>query len=184
MQTQDARNIELSVLFSHVEGVHWNKMSGLGKSVNNYPNGVKLAASERQTHNEIYTYVFPFPDRNIQMLQQSSMPHMISLDPSTDVAFCTIVSSLTLHTGTLELCLQIMIYLCAGQMDGIFRSVSFNKYLLTQPMILWNHQTILELENVFLIHAKTVDFRVTFSQPPLNVCDSCIDALSCNDFPS
>jgi hypothetical protein len=31
---------------------------------------------------------------------------------------------------------------------------------------------------------KIVDFRFTFSQPPLNVCDSRIDALSCNDFPS
>jgi hypothetical protein len=35
-------------------------MSGLGKSVNDYPNGVKLAAGERQTHNEIDTDVFPF----------------------------------------------------------------------------------------------------------------------------
>jgi hypothetical protein len=51
-------------------------------------------------------------------------------------------------------------------------------------MVLWNHQTILEPESVFLIHAKIVDFRVTFSQPPLNVCDSRIDALSYNDFPS
>jgi hypothetical protein len=51
-------------------------------------------------------------------------------------------------------------------------------------MVLWNHQTILEPHRAFLIHAKTIDFMVTFSQPPLNVCDSCIDALSCNDFPS
>jgi hypothetical protein len=43
---------------------------------------------------------------------------------------------------------------------------------------------ILELESAFLIHMKIVDFRVTFSQPPLNVCDSRIDALSYNDFPS
>jgi hypothetical protein len=43
---------------------------------------------------------------------------------------------------------------------------------------------ILEKKSSFLIHAKTVDFRVTFSQPPLNVCNSHIDALSCNDFPS
>jgi hypothetical protein len=50
-------------------------------------------------------------------------------------------------------------------------------------MVLWNHQTILEPKSAFLIHAKTVDFRVTFSQPPLNVCDSLIAALSCNDFP-
>jgi hypothetical protein len=31
---------------------------------------------------------------------------------------------------------------------------------------------ILELESAFLIHTKIVDFRVTFSHPPLNVCDS------------
>jgi hypothetical protein len=51
-------------------------------------------------------------------------------------------------------------------------------------MVLWNHQMILEPESAFLIHTKIVDSRVTFSQPPLNVCDSCIDALSCNNFPS
>jgi hypothetical protein len=51
-------------------------------------------------------------------------------------------------------------------------------------MVLWNHQTILELESAFLFHAKIVDLRVTFSQPSLNVHDSRIDALSCNDFPS
>jgi hypothetical protein len=112
------------------------------------------------------------------------MPHMISLDPSTCVTFRNIVSSLALHTGPLELCLQIMIHLCASRVDGIFGSVSFIKYLLAQPMVLWNHQMILEPESAFLIHAKTIDFRVTFSQPPLNVCDSRIDALSCNDFSS
>jgi hypothetical protein len=47
MQTQDARNIQLGVLFSPVAGVHWNEMSGLGKSVDDYLDGVKLAAGER-----------------------------------------------------------------------------------------------------------------------------------------
>jgi hypothetical protein len=68
--------------------------------------------------------------------------------------------------------------------DGIFGSVSFIKYLLAQTMVLWNHQMILEPESASLIHTKTVDFRVIFSQHPLNVCDSHIDALSYNDFPS
>jgi hypothetical protein len=77
-----------------------------------------------------------------------------------------------------------MIHLCAAWVDGIFGSVSFIKYLLTHTMVLWNHQIILEPESDFLIHVKTVDFRVTFSQPSLNMCDSRIDALSCNDFPS
>jgi hypothetical protein len=77
-----------------------------------------------------------------------------------------------------------MIYLCAAWVDEIFGSVSFIKYLLAQTMVLWNHQMILEPESAPLIHGKTVDFRVTFNQPSLNVCDSRIDALSCNDFPS
>jgi hypothetical protein len=170
--------------FSPVEGVHQNEMSGLGESVYDNPNGVKLMAGERQTHNKIHTDVFPFLAREIHRLQQSRRPHMINLDPSTRTTFRNIASSLVLHTGPPELYLQIMIHLCAAQVDGIFGSVSFIKYLLAHLMVLWNHQMILEPEIVFLIHAKIVDFRVTFSQPPLNVYDSRIDALSCNDFSS
>ena len=47
IQTQDVRNIQLSVLLSPVEGVHLNEMSRHGKSVDDYPDGVKLAAGER-----------------------------------------------------------------------------------------------------------------------------------------
>jgi hypothetical protein len=109
---------------------------------------------------------------------------MINLDPSIHVAFHNIASSLMFHTGPPELCPQIMIHLCVAWVDGIFGSVSSIKYLLAQTMVLWNHQMILEPESVFLIHVKTVDFRVTFSQPPLNVCNSRINALGYNDFPS
>jgi hypothetical protein len=69
MQTHDARNIQLSVLFSPVASVHWDEMSGLGKSVTDYPDGVKLVVGERQTHNEIHIDVFPFLGRNTQRLQ-------------------------------------------------------------------------------------------------------------------
>jgi hypothetical protein len=144
MQTQDVRNIQLGIIFCPIEGVHWNEMSGLGKSVDDYPDGVKLAAGERQTHNEIHTDVFPFLGRNTQRLQQSCRPHMISLDPSTRVAFRNMVSSLMFHTGPPELCLQFMIHLCAAWVDGIFGSVSFIKYLLALTIVLWNHQMILE----------------------------------------
>jgi hypothetical protein len=47
MQAQDVRNIQLSVFLSPVEGAHQNGMSGLSKSADDYPNGVKLAAGER-----------------------------------------------------------------------------------------------------------------------------------------
>jgi hypothetical protein len=68
MQTQDARNIQLRVLLIPLEGVHQNEMSRLGKSIDDYPDGVKLAGGEWQTHNKIHADVFPFPDRNIQRL--------------------------------------------------------------------------------------------------------------------
>jgi hypothetical protein len=109
---------------------------------------------------------------------------MINLDPSTHLALHNIASSLALHTSPLELCLQIMIHLCPALVDGIFGSVSFIEYLLVQLMVLCYHQMMLEPEGAFLIHTKTVDLRVTFGQAPLNVCDSLIVALSCNDFPS
>jgi hypothetical protein len=99
MQAQDVRNIQLNVLLSPAEGVHLNEMSRLGKSVNDYPNGVKLVAGDRQAHNEIHIDVFPISGRNTQRLQQSNRSHMISFDPSTRVAFRNIASSLTLHTG-------------------------------------------------------------------------------------
>jgi hypothetical protein len=184
MQAHDVRNIQFSVLLSPVEGAYRNQMSRLGKPGDDYPNRVKLAASERQAHNEIHTDVFLFLGMNTQRLQQSSMPHFISLDPLTRVALHNIASSLVLHTGPPELCLQFMIHLCAARVDGVFGSVSFIKYLQAQLKVLWNHQMSLEPKSAFLIHTKTVDLRVTFGQPPLDVCDSLITALSCNDFSS
>jgi hypothetical protein len=47
MQTRDARNIQLGILFSLVEGVHWNEISRLGKPVNDYLDGIKLTVGER-----------------------------------------------------------------------------------------------------------------------------------------
>jgi hypothetical protein len=136
MQTQDASNIQFDILLSPVVGVHQNEMSKLGKPIDDYPNGVKLAGRERQTHNEIHADVFPFSTRNIQRLQQSDRSHMIGHDPLTRVTFCNIVSGLTLHSSPPELRLQIMIHLCAAKVDGIFRSMSFIEYLLAQLMVL------------------------------------------------
>jgi hypothetical protein len=76
-----------------------------------------------------------------------------------------------------------MIHLCIARVDGIFGSVSFVEYLLAQLVVLWNHQTVLEPKSVFLIHTETVDLRIAFGQPPLDMRDSLITALSCNDFP-
>jgi hypothetical protein len=68
--------------------------------------------------------------------------------------------------------------------DGILGSMSFIKYLLAQLMVLWNHLTVQEAKIAFLIHMETIDLRITFSQPPLDMCNSLITTLSHNDFPS
>jgi hypothetical protein len=141
-QTHDTSNIQFNVLLSPIVGVHQNEMSGLGEPINDHPDGIKLAGRERETHNEIYVDVIPFLSMNIQRLQQSDRSHMIGLDPLACVAFCNIASSLALHLSPPELCFQIMINLCAAGMDGIFRSMSFIKYLPAQLMVLWNHQAV------------------------------------------
>jgi hypothetical protein len=64
MQTQDASNIQFSVLLSLVVGVHRNEMSRLGKPIDDYLDGVKLEGRERSTHNKIHADIFPFPSRN------------------------------------------------------------------------------------------------------------------------
>jgi hypothetical protein len=164
--------------------VHRNEVSRLGEPIDDHPVGIKLAGRERQTHNEVHVDVFPFLGMNTQRLQQSDRSHMISLDPSTHVAFCNIASGLILHLSPPKLHLQIKIHLCAAGVDGVFGSMSLVKYLLAQLMVLLNHQTILEPKSAFLIHMESVNLRITFSQSPLDMCDSFITALSCNDFPS
>jgi hypothetical protein len=44
-------------------------MSELGKPIDDYLDGVKLAAGERQAHNEIHTDGFLFLGRNTKRLQ-------------------------------------------------------------------------------------------------------------------
>jgi hypothetical protein len=77
-----------------------------------------------------------------------------------------------------------MIHLHADRVNEIFESMSIIKYLLTHIMVLWNHQTVHEPKSAFLIHMETVDLRITFGQPSLDMRGTLITALSCNDFPS
>jgi hypothetical protein len=41
-----------------------------------------------------------------------------------------------------------------------------------------------DVTRTFFIHTETVNLAIALSQPFLDVCDSIIIALSCNDFPS
>jgi hypothetical protein len=164
--------------------VHRNEVRGLGEPIHEYPDGIKLAGRGRQTHNEIHADVFPFPGTDIQRLQQSDRSHMISLDALTCVAFYNIASGLMLHSSPPELRLQIMMHLCTTGVDGILGVVSFIENLFCAAHGPLEPQTVLKLESAFLIHKETVNLRITFGQPPLDIRDSLITALSYNDFPS
>jgi hypothetical protein len=156
----------------------------LGEPIHEYPDGIKLVGRGRQTHNEINADVFPFLGTNIQRLQQSGRSHMIGLDALTCVAFCNIVSGIMLHWSPPELRLQIMIHLCTTGVDGILGVVSFIKNLFYADHGPLEPQTALKPKSAFLIHKEIVNLRITFGQPPLNMRDSLITALSYNDFPS
>jgi hypothetical protein len=65
MQTQDASNIQLSVLLGPVVGMDRNEVSRLSEPINDHLDGIILAGRERETDNEIHAAVFPFPCRNV-----------------------------------------------------------------------------------------------------------------------
>jgi hypothetical protein len=130
METKDVSNVQFGILLSLVVGVLWNEVSRLGEPIHDHPDGIKLVCRERQTYNEIQADIFPFPSRNVQRLHQSGMPHMISLDRLTRVAFCNIARSLALHSSPPELRFEVMIHLRAFGVNGIFESMTLIENIL------------------------------------------------------
>jgi hypothetical protein len=62
-------NVYLSILLNVLAGVDGYEVSGFGESNHDHPNQIKLVGNQRQTHNEIHSYVIPLPTRNTQWLQ-------------------------------------------------------------------------------------------------------------------
>jgi hypothetical protein len=61
-------NVDLSTLLNPVVSVDGYEVSGFGESIHDHPNRIKLAGSQRHTHNEIHAYVIPLPIRNAQWM--------------------------------------------------------------------------------------------------------------------
>jgi hypothetical protein len=73
-------------------------MCRLHESIINHVDGIIFVGSQRQIHDEIHTDVFPLLGWSIQQLQQAGWSQMVSLDPSTSVAFYHVASNLVLHS--------------------------------------------------------------------------------------
>jgi hypothetical protein len=102
-QTCNALNVQLCISLGLVTGMNKNEVGRLRESINNHLDGIILVGSQRKTHDEIHTDVFPLPGTSIQQLQQFGRSEMICLDPLTHVAFSNIMSSLVLHSCPPEL---------------------------------------------------------------------------------
>jgi hypothetical protein len=120
MKTHNVLNVQLCISLGLVVGMNRNEVSRLRELINNHSDGIILVGSQRQTHDEIHTDVFPLPSRSIQQLQQASRLQMICLDPLTSVTFYYIVSCLMLHSCPLELRFQVMIHFGAARVNRIF----------------------------------------------------------------
>jgi hypothetical protein len=149
--------------------MNWDEVSRLHEWINNHPDGIILAGSQRKTHDEIHTDVFPLPGRSIQQLQQTGRSEMICLDPSTSISFCNIASSLTHHSHPPELRSQIMVHLGAAKVNRVLGRVSFIKYLLLQSLATRNDYLVIEQQRPFVIDMKAVNLGITLSQPSLYV---------------
>jgi hypothetical protein len=112
-----------------------NVVSRFHELINNHPDGIILAGSQRKTHDEIHTDVFPLSGRSIQWLQQTDRSEMICLDLLTSVTLCNIASSLTLYPCLPELHFQVTVHLSTARVNGILGCMSFMKDLLSQPLV-------------------------------------------------
>jgi hypothetical protein len=70
MQAYHTSNVDFHILLDIVVGVDGYEVSGFGESIHDHPHQVKLAGSQRQTHNEVHDDVIPHPIQNTQRLQQ------------------------------------------------------------------------------------------------------------------
>jgi hypothetical protein len=59
-------NAQLCISLGLVTGMNRDEVSRLPESINDHPDGIILAGSQRKTHDEIHTDVFPLPGRSIQ----------------------------------------------------------------------------------------------------------------------
>jgi hypothetical protein len=144
MQTKNVLNVQLCISLGLIMGMNKNEVSRLHESINNHPDGIILVSSQRKTHDEIHTDVFPLLGRSIKWLQQSMRSEMICLDPLISVTFCNIASSLARHFCPPEVCFQIMVHLGATRVNRIFGCMSFIKDLLSQPLITQNDYLVIE----------------------------------------
>jgi hypothetical protein len=111
MQIDYPRHIQICKLWSRVGGLDKYKVSHLGQSIDNYPNGIVSQLSPRQSNNKIHGNFFPLPLWHLHQLQQSSRSLMFSLDMLTSVAKNNTLSNVSFHSIPPISGLEVMVHL-------------------------------------------------------------------------
>jgi hypothetical protein len=60
--------VDLGILLNLLVAVDGYEVGRFGESIHNYPNRIKLAGRQGQTHNKIHTNVIPLPFWDTQWL--------------------------------------------------------------------------------------------------------------------
>jgi hypothetical protein len=132
MQTDYPRHIQLYYLRPRVGGLDRYKVSNLGQSIHNHPNGIIARLHSRQSHDKIHGNRFPLPLRHLHWLQQPSRSLMLSFDSLTSVAMGNILDNVSLHTIPPISGFEIMVHLISSWMNGISGLMCLSKYLILQ----------------------------------------------------
>src|SRR6185312_12634500 len=119
MQADNLRDVQLCKSSTGVSSVHWNEVSNLCQTIHYYPYGVVPFLSTGQSNNEVHSDFLPFPLWNLQRLQQTCWPLMLSLDTLTGVRNSHVLCHRTLHPIPPKTFLEIIIHLRAARMNGV-----------------------------------------------------------------
>ena len=143
MQTDNPGDVQLCKSGTRVSSVHRNEVSNLRQAIYYYPNGVVPLLSTRQSHYEIHHDLLPFPLGNLQRLQQTCWPLMLSLDTLIGVANSHILYNRTLHPIPLESFLKIIVHLGTAWMNRVSCIMSLTQNQLPEILHIWHTEPIL-----------------------------------------
>jgi hypothetical protein len=109
-------------------------VSYFGQSIYNYPIGIIVRLSSRQTHDKIHGNIFLLSLMHLQGLQQSSRSLMFGFDSLTSVTKSNVFGNVSLHTIPSISGIDTMVHLIPSEMNGISGLLCFIKYLIFQPL--------------------------------------------------
>ena len=167
MQTYYPGDIQLCKSSTEVSSLHWNEVSNLCQAIYYYPNGVVPLLSTRQSHYEIHRDLLPFPLGNLQRLQQTCWPLMLSLDTLTGVANSHVLYNRMLHPIPPESFLKIIVHLGTAWMKRVSCIMSLTQNQLPEIIHIWHTEPILIPQGTLIILSEMRSFALLEQLPDL-----------------